>query len=89
MALIMALAVFLAWLLFRHAEPLEPQPVIPTPTGTVTVTVTPTTPPPGTGTGSPTNGPSPSLTPTPLPSTGIPTGIPVRGHPGVPGDERF
>jgi hypothetical protein len=86
MALIMALAVFLAWLLFRHAQPLEPQPVIPTPTGTVTVTVTPTTPPPGTG--SPTTGPSPSLTPTTIPSSGIPTGIPSSGGtPGDPGDK--
>jgi hypothetical protein len=81
MAIIMALAVFLAWLLFRNAEPLEPQPVIPTPTGTATVTVTPTTPPPGTGSpsGPPTTGPSPTLSPT----TGIPTGIP--GSPGSPG----
>ncbi|MEU4290980.1 hypothetical protein AB0E63_22375 [Kribbella sp. NPDC026596] len=86
MALIMALAVFLAWLLFRHAAPLEPQPVIPTPTGTVTVTITPTTPPPGTG--SPTNGTTPSLTPSTGPTTGIPTGIPSSpGTPGDPGDK--
>jgi len=71
MAVIMALAVFLAWLLFRHAAPLEPEPVIPTPTGTTTVTVTPTTPPPGTGSG--------SVTP---PTTGPPTGTPTTG--GVP-----
>lgn len=83
MAIIMALAVFLAWLLFRHAEPLEPEPVIPTPTGTVTVTITPTTPPPGTG--SPTTGPSPSVT---IPTTGIPTGTPSPGGtPSDPGDK--
>ncbi|MGW6195098.1 hypothetical protein ACWF0M_03015 [Kribbella sp. NPDC055110] len=87
MAVIMALAVFLAWLLFRHAAPLEPEPVIPTPSGTTTVTVTPTTPPPGTGTGSasPSTGPS---TPT-TPSTGIPTVAP-SGSPGTatnPGDK--
>lgn len=84
MAIIMALAVFLAWLLFRHAEPLEPEPVIPTPTGTVTVTVTPTTPPPGsTGT------PNPSTTPSPVPTTGIPTGTPTPGGtpPTNPGDK--
>ncbi|WP_433167627.1 hypothetical protein [Kribbella sp. CA-247076] len=81
MAIIMALAVFLAWLLFRNAEPLEPEPVIPTPTGTTTVTVTPTTPPPGTGSpsGPPTTAPSPTLSPT----TGIPTNLP--GSPGSPG----
>jgi hypothetical protein len=86
MAVIMALAVFLAWLLFRHAEPLEPEPMIPTPTGTVTVTITPTTPPPGTG--SPTG--TASLTPTTgTPSTGIPTGGPTTpgGTPGDPGDK--
>ena len=88
MAIIMALAVFLAWLLFRNAEPLEPEPVIPTPTGTTTVTVTPTTPPPGTGspTGPPTTAPSPTLSPT----TGIPTGLPSSpGSPGTgdPGDK--
>ncbi|MEV5963586.1 hypothetical protein AB0L70_17585 [Kribbella sp. NPDC051952] len=81
MAIIMALAVFLAWLLFRNAQPLEPQPVIPTPTGTVTVTITPTTPPPGTG--SPT-----STTPSPVPTTGIPTGTPTTGGtPSDPGDK--
>ena len=89
MAIIMALAVFLAWLLFRNAEPLEPEPVIPTPTGTTTVTVTPTTPPPGTGSpsGSPTTGPS--TTPG-SPTTGIPTGLPTSpGSPGTgdPGDK--
>jgi hypothetical protein len=77
MALIMALAVFLAWLLFRHAQPLEPEPVIPTPNNTATVTVTPTTPPPGTGTGSPSVSVSPSLVPT----TGIPTTLPTGSIP--------
>ena len=78
MAIIMALAVFLAWLLFRHAEPREPEPVIPTPTGTTTVTVTPTTPPPTSGSG------SPSPTPTTVPTTGIPSGTPSPGTPGTP-----
>jgi hypothetical protein len=77
MALIMVLAVFLAWLLFRHAQPLEPEPVIPTPNNTATVTVTPTTPPPGTGTGSPSVSVSPSLVPT----TGIPTTLPTGSIP--------
>ncbi|GAA3090709.1 cell division septation protein DedD [Kribbella aluminosa] len=72
MALIMVLAVFLAWLLFRHAAPLEPEPVIPTPSSTTTVTVTPTTPPPGTGSPTRTTG-TPSVTP----STGIPTVAPT------------
>jgi hypothetical protein len=81
MALIMVLAVFLAWLLFRHAQPLEPQPVIPTPTGTVTVTITPTTPPPGSGS------PTQSVSPTPVPTTGIPTGTPSPGSPSTPGDK--
>ncbi len=85
MAVIMALAVFLAWLLFRNAAPLEPEPVIPTPSGTTTVTITPTTPPPGTGSASPTTG-SPTTT---TPSTGIPTVAP-SGSPGTatnPGDK--
>jgi hypothetical protein len=78
MALIMVLAVFLAWLLFRHAQPLEPEPVIPTPNSTSTVTVTPTTPPPGsTGTGSP----SVSVSPSPVPTTGIPTTLPPGSIP--------
>ncbi|MEU8222780.1 hypothetical protein [Kribbella sp. NPDC048915] len=80
MALLMALAVVLAWWLFRNAPPLEPEPVIPTPTGTTTVTVTPTTPPPGTGTGStsPSGGPS-------TPTTTAPTGIPTIAPTGSPG----
>jgi hypothetical protein len=83
MALIMALAVFLAWLLFRHAQPLEPEPVIPTPNNTATVTVTPTTPPPGTGSTSP----SISVSPTPVP-TGIPTTLPTDiGTATAPGDK--
>jgi hypothetical protein len=85
MALIMALAVFLAWLLFRHAQPLEPEPVIPTPANTATVTVTPTTPPPGTGTGS--TSPSISVSPSPVPS-GIPTTLPSgTGTATAPGDK--
>ncbi|MFF0345253.1 hypothetical protein [Kribbella sp. NPDC004875] len=85
MAVIMALAVFLAWLLFRHAQPLEPEPVIPTPTGTATVTVTPTTPPPGTGSGSPTTGAPTTVTPT----TGVPTVAPTGSpnSPTNPGDK--
>ncbi|WP_406057309.1 hypothetical protein [Kribbella sp. NBC_00889] len=82
MALIMALAVFLAWLLFRNAEPLEPEPVIPTPSNTVTVTVTPTTPPPNTGS----TGPTPTTSQTP--TTGSPTGTPSSGTPPTnPGDK--
>lgn len=82
MAVIMALAVFLAWLLFRHAAPLEPEPVIPTPSGTTTVTVTPTTPPPGSG--SPTTvGPTvtrpTTINPTETPPTGTP---PTATDPG-------
>ncbi|WP_328998454.1 hypothetical protein OHA18_28850 [Kribbella sp. NBC_00709] len=86
MALIMALAVFLAWLLFRHAQPLEPEPVIPTPTSTATVTVTPTTPPPGTGTGS--GSPSVTVSPSPVP-TDIPTTLPSGSIPTAtdPGDK--
>src|SRR4029078_4218900 len=81
---IMVRAVFLAWLLFRHAQPLEPEPVIPTPANTATVTVTPTTPPPGTRTGSP----SISISPSPVP-TGIPTTLPTGPSPtGTnPGDK--
>jgi len=81
MAIIMALAVFLAWLLFRNAEPLEPEPVIPTPSNTVTVTVTPTTPPPNTST----TGPSPTPS-TSGPTTGVPSGTPGTGSPTTPGD---
>ncbi|MGW6277767.1 hypothetical protein [Kribbella sp. NPDC055071] len=83
MALIMVLAVFLAWLLFRHAAPLEPEPVIPTPTNTVTVTITPTTPPPGTS-----GTPNPTVTPSsPLPPTGIPTTTLSGGTPTDPADK--
>ncbi|MFG1905107.1 hypothetical protein [Kribbella sp. NPDC048928] len=80
MAVIMALAVFLAWLLFRHAAPLEPEPVIPTPSGTTTVTVTPTTPPPGSG--SPTTV-GPTVT---RPTTINPTETPPTGTPPTPTD---
>ncbi|GAA1154863.1 hypothetical protein GCM10009630_61100 [Kribbella jejuensis] len=83
MAVIMALAVFLAWLLFRNAPPLEPPPVVPTPTNTATVTITPTTPPPGTG--SPTSSPTVPVTPT----TGIPTSLPTDspGGSSTPGSK--
>jgi hypothetical protein len=77
MALIMALAVFLAWLLFRHAAPLEPEPVIPPPSGTTTVTVTPTTPPPGSG--SPT-----TVGPTVTATTTNPTAPPPTDTPSTP-----
>ncbi|MFF0271439.1 hypothetical protein [Kribbella sp. NPDC004536] len=80
MALIMALAVFLAWLLFRNAPPLEPPPVVPTPTNTATVTITPTTPPPATGT--PSGSPTASVTPT----TGIPTTAPTESPGGTATD---
>ncbi|MGW7682757.1 hypothetical protein ACWGID_18605 [Kribbella sp. NPDC054772] len=87
MAVIMALAVFLAWLLFRHAQPLEPEPVIPTPTGTTTVTVTPTTPPPGTGSVSPSTGGPSTVSPSPggTPPTEVPTGSPPTAT--NPGDK--
>jgi hypothetical protein len=71
MLLIMALAVFLAWQLFKDSPPLDPPPVIPTPTNTVTTTITPTTPPPGTETT-----PDPTASPSP-----VPTGTPEPGSP--------
>jgi hypothetical protein len=83
MAVIMALAVLIAWLLFRNAPEVDPGPVIPDPSGTTTVTVTPTTPPPGTG--SPTTGPAsprPSGT-TPSPGGTI-TGPFSTNSPGDP-----
>ncbi|HEY3509071.1 MAG TPA: hypothetical protein VG497_33400 [Kribbella sp.] len=80
MAVIMALAVFLAWLLFHNAPPLEPPPVVPTPTNTATVTVTPTTPPPGTT--SPSGSPTVSVTPT----TGVPTSGPTESPGGTATD---
>jgi hypothetical protein len=87
MALIMALAVFLAWLLFRHAEPLEPEPVFPTPTNTITVTITPTTPPPGSpGTGGTQNTPA-TPDPTSTDSIPIPTGPPTGTGSPTGGDK--
>ncbi|MEU4393256.1 hypothetical protein [Kribbella sp. NPDC023855] len=78
MAIIMVLAILIAWLLFRNAPEVEPEPVIPSPSDTVTVTVTPTTPPP--------NSESPGTTPTspsvsPSPTSG---GTPGTGSPGTP-----
>lgn len=90
MLIIMALAIFIAWLLFRNSPEVDPGPVIPSQSPTVTVTVTPTTPPPGTG--SPTTGPSgsPSTGTTPNPTgtlTGpVPTGPGTGNTPGDPGD---
>jgi len=92
MAIIMALAVLIAWLLFKNAPEVDPGPVIPTVSGTATVTVTPTTPPPNTSppspnpTGSPTTVPSPTGSPTgtgPFP-TESPGGTDSPG--GDPGD---
>ncbi|MEU4197755.1 hypothetical protein AB0E69_38070 [Kribbella sp. NPDC026611] len=89
MALIMALAVFLAWLLFHNAQPLEPEPVIPTPTNTITITVTPTTPPPGTG-GTPTTTGSTPATPNPTSTdtVPVPTGLP-SGSASPTGGDKF
>ncbi|WP_344216521.1 hypothetical protein [Kribbella sancticallisti] len=86
MLVIMALAIFIAWLLFKNSPEVDPGPVIPDPSGTVTVTVTPTTPPPGSGSPSPSPGGSPSPTPTgtttgPIPTTG-PSGSISPGDPG-------
>lgn len=93
MLIIMALAIFIAWLLFRNAPVVDPDPLIPNPSGTVTVTVTPTTPPPGSGSPSPSTGGSPtpsgSVSPTPSGTTTgpIPTDSPGgTGSPGDPGD---
>ncbi len=85
MAIIMVLAILIAWLLFRNSPEVEPEPVIPTPSNTITVTVTPTTPPPGTG-GSPTPG-----TPGPTPTNSSPgPGSPGTGSPGtVEPSDRF
>jgi len=85
MAIIMVLAILIAWLLFRNSPEVEPEPVIPTPSNTITVTVTPTTPPPGTG-GSPTPG-----TPGPTPTGSNPRpGSPGTGSPGtVEPSDRF
>ncbi|QNE21842.1 hypothetical protein F1D05_32900 [Kribbella qitaiheensis] len=86
MAIIMALAMFIAWLLFRNAPEIDPGPVIPTAPAPTTVTVTPTTPPPGTG--SPTTSPtSPGSPVSPgSPSVPIPTGSPGGSSTPAPGD---
>ncbi|MGC4941957.1 hypothetical protein [Kribbella sp. DT2] len=90
MAIIMALAVLIAWLLFRNAPEVDPGPIIPDPSGTATVTITPTTPPPGsTGPGSPAPSGSPtSGTPT---TTGPGPGPGTPNSPGTPVDpaDRF
>ncbi|HET6295702.1 MAG TPA: hypothetical protein VFG33_20115 [Kribbella sp.] len=95
MAVIMALAVLIAWLLFRNSPEVDPGPVIPDPSGTTTVTVTPTTPPPGTGsptTGPGTGSPRPSGT-TPSPGGTITGPFPTNspGDPQTPADpgDRF
>ncbi|WP_157630353.1 hypothetical protein [Kribbella catacumbae] len=84
MAIIMVLAILIAWLLFRNSPEVEPDPVIPSPSNTVTITVTPTTPPPGTGSTGPG---SPSVSPT----TTVPRpGSPGTGSPGpVEPSDRF
>lgn len=84
MAIIMVLAILIAWLLFRNSPEVEPEPVIPTPSNTVTITVTPTTPPPGTGSTRP-------GTPSVSPSTTVPRpGSPGTGSPGpVEPSDRF
>ncbi|WP_328322026.1 hypothetical protein OHA70_25940 [Kribbella sp. NBC_00382] len=85
MAVLMAVAILVAWLMFRHAPEVDPEPLIPPPDRTFTVTVTPTTPPPGTGgTESPaTPGGSPSesttVPPPGSPGTGSPGGTPQPG----------
>ncbi|MFF1820467.1 hypothetical protein ACFVWG_24395 [Kribbella sp. NPDC058245] len=79
MLLIMALAVFLAWQLFKDSPPLDPPPVIPTPTNTVTTTITPTTPPPMT------EQPSTPVTPNPtgtIPLTPGGSSSPTSTNPG-------
>ncbi|WP_405057509.1 hypothetical protein OG474_32895 [Kribbella sp. NBC_01505] len=75
MLLIMALALFLAWQLFKDSPPLDPPPVIPTPTNTVTTTITPTTPPPGTES-------TPDPTASPRPESPQPDGTPTATNPG-------
>jgi hypothetical protein len=88
MAIIMALAVLIAWLLFRNAPEVDPGPVIPTVSGTATVTVTPTTPPPNTNSPTPDPSGSPTTFPTPTgsPTTGpVPTGSP--GGTDTPGGD--
>lgn len=86
MALIMGLAMLIAWLLFRNAPEVDPGPVIPTPSGTSTVTVTPTTPPPGTVSPTPGPGtPTSTVTVTPSPGATITGPFPTGGTPGSPG----
>jgi hypothetical protein len=88
MALIMGLAMLIAWLLFRNAPEVDPGPVIPTPSGTSTVTVTPTTPPPGTVSPTPGPGtPTSTVTVTPSPGATITGPFPTDGTPGSPGSD--
>jgi hypothetical protein len=74
MAIIMALAVLIAWLLFKNAPEVDPGPVIPTVSGTATVTVTPTTPPPNTESPNPSGSPTTGTTPSTSPQTPTGTG---------------
>lgn len=79
MAIIMVLAILIAWLLFRNSPEVEPEPVIPTPSNTITITVTPTTPPPGTGsTGTPSVSPSTTVPRPGSPGTGTGSPGPVE-----------
>ena len=82
MAIIMVLAILIAWLLFRNAPEVEPEPVIPSPSDTITITVTPTSPPPSsTGPGTPQ--PTPTVTTGPRPTGGTPgTASPGTPDPG-------
>jgi hypothetical protein len=81
MAVLMAVAILVAWLMFRHSPVVEPDPLIPPPDRTFTVTVTPTTPPPGSeGTASPSTPGTPSETVT-VPTPGS-SGSPATPEPG-------
>ncbi|NEA33450.1 hypothetical protein [Streptomyces sp. SID13031] len=83
MLVIMAVAILVAWLMFRNAPEVDPPPPIPTDRNTVTVTVTPTTPPPATGTatGSPVT-PNPSISIVPPPGTPGESGSSGTPEPG-------
>lgn len=104
MMILMAVALLIAWLLFRNAPQVDPGPVIPDPNGTRTITVTPSSPPTspsGSPTQSPTQGGtsgSPSTTtpgqsPTPGQTSGQPTDIPTgtvpTGTPPTDPGDRF
>lgn len=86
MAIIMALAMFIAWLLFKNAPELDPGPVIPTAPAPTTITVTPTTPPPPTGSPTPVPSGSPSPGNSVSPTGPIPTGSPGSPNTPAPGD---